>query len=122
MSEQPIYYSWQWYMLFVNLRLPHFAESTSSKIVDGQVHDETHRNATMSLLLPGKIIHLNAQLALRKFSDRGNKAGAVRGFQELQSNNLGTLIAIKPQRGTNMVHTVCNYFHGRNQGGPGGFH
>ena len=70
---------------------------------------EAHRNATMSLLLPGKVLHLNALLALRKFRDRGNKAGAVRGFETLQESNLGRLITLKPQRGATMVNcnTLC---------------
>ena len=70
---------------------------------------EAHRNATMSLLLPGKVLHLNALLALRKFRDRGNKAGAVRGFETLQESNLGRLISLKPQRGATMVNcnTLC---------------
>ena len=50
---------------------------------------EAHRNAAFSLLLPGRILHLNALLQMRKFRDKGNKAGAVRGFQLLESDNLG---------------------------------
>ena len=70
---------------------------------------EAHRNATMSLLLPGKVLYLNALLALRKFRDRGNKAGAVHGFETLQESNLGKLISLKPQRGATMVscNTLC---------------
>lgn len=64
---------------------------------------EAHRNAAFSLLLPGKVLHLNALLLLRKFRDRGNKAGAVSGFEELQKNGLGRLISTKLQRGANMV-------------------
>ena len=67
---------------------------------------EAHQNATMSLLLPRKVLHLNALLALRKFRDCGNKAGAVRGFETLQESNLGRLISLKPQRGATMVN--CN--------------
>ena len=70
---------------------------------------ETHRNATMSLLLPGRVLHLNALLVMRKFRDRGNKAGAVRGFEKLQQHNLGTIIWTKPERGTSMVRFTCKY-------------
>lgn len=57
----------------------------------------------MSLLLPGKVLYLNALLAMRKFRDRGNKTGAVSGFEALQEKGLGRLISIRPQRGTSMV-------------------
>ena len=60
----------------------------------------------MSLLLPGKVLHLNALLAMRKFRNCGNKAGAVRGFEELQESGLGKIDSTKPQRGTNMVSNM----------------
>ena len=69
---------------------------------------EAHQNATMSFLLPGKLLLLNALLALRKFRDSGNKVGAVRGFETLQESNLGRLITLKPQRGATMVN--CNTY------------
>ena len=62
----------------------------------------------MSLLLPGKMLYLNALLAMRKFRNCGNKAGAVRGFEELQANGLGNLHLIKPQRGASMVSVLCS--------------
>ena len=65
---------------------------------------EAHRNAAFSLLLPGKILHLNALLLMRKFRDRGNKAGAVRGFELLERQGLGVLMSTKLQRGANMVN------------------
>ena len=64
---------------------------------------EAQKNATLSLLLPGKVLYLNALLAQRKFRDRGNKAGDVRGFEALQEDKLGKLVSIKPQRGATMV-------------------
>ena len=67
-----------------------------------------HRNGTMSLLLPGKILHLNVLLAMRKFRDRGNKAGAVSGFEALQEKGLGKLISFKPQRGSSTVRQNCD--------------
>lgn len=70
---------------------------------------EAHRNATLSLLLPGRVLHLNALLVMRKFRDRGNKAGAVRGFEMLQEHSLGTIISTKPQRGTSTVRCTCRY-------------
>ena len=63
------------------------------------------RNAAMSLLLPGKMLHLNVLPAMRKFRNYG-KAGAVRGFEELQENGLGKLHSIKPQRGATMVRAL----------------
>ena len=69
---------------------------------DHMQDDAAHRNAAMSLLLPSKTIHLNAQLHMRKFRDRGNKAGAVRGLQELEKSDLGTLTSMRPQRGTTL--------------------
>jgi hypothetical protein len=71
--------------------------------------NEAERNAAFSLLLPGKVLHLNALSQLRKFRDRGNKPGAVRGFEVLQKNELGKLVSIKPQRGATMVRLYYNY-------------
>ena len=68
---------------------------------------QAHGNAVYSHLLPGKILHLSDLLEMRKFRDRGNKEGAVRGFRVLEEAELGKLIEVKPQRGTNMV----NIFH-----------
>ena len=65
--------------------------------------NEAERNAAFSLLLPGKVLHLNALSHLRKFRDRGNKPGAVRGFELLQQIGLGKLVSIKPPRGATMV-------------------
>ena len=71
---------------------------------------ESHSNAAMSLILPGKVLHLNALLAMRKFRNCGNKAGAVRGFEELQESGLGKIHSIKPQRGASMVRNIlCVY-------------
>ena len=77
---------------------------------------EAHRNATMSLLLPGAVLHLNVLLAMRKFRNGGNKAGALRGFELLEKCDLGTLTSIKLQRGANMVtwkpvFLVYNHVH-----------
>ena len=68
----------------------------------------------MSLLLPGPLLHLNALLAMRKFRDRGNKAGAVRGFELLEESGLGEVITTKPPRGASLVRaymycTCINY-------------
>ena len=60
--------------------------------------NEAQRNAAFSLLLPGKVLHLNALSHMRKFQDRGNKPGAVKGFELLQENDIEKLIRIKPQR------------------------
>ena len=69
---------------------------------------QAQANATYSLLLPGKVLYLNALLAMKKFRDRGNKEGAVRGFMLLQKAGLGRVIENKPQRGTSVV---CNANH-----------
>ena len=78
--------------------------------VEAPVPEETseaHRNAAFSLLLPGKVLYLNALLHLRKFRDRGNKGGAVRGFELLERQGLGLLVSTRLQRGANMVKRTC---------------
>lgn len=86
--------------LILNLLCDGVESSQATRSLDTS---EAHRNAAMSLVLPGKVLHLNALLAMRKFRNYGNKAGAVRGFEELQENGLGNLHSIKPQRGATMV-------------------
>ena len=56
------------------------------------LNGKAHGNATYSLLLPGKVLYLNALLSLKKFRDRGNKEGAVQGFYVLQGAGLGRVI------------------------------
>ena len=65
-----------------------------------------HRSATTSLLLPGKVLHLNALNKKRSFRNSGNKAGAIHGFEMLQENGLGTIVTTKIARGAAMVH-IC---------------
>ena len=43
-------------------------------------------NRYMSLLLPGRTLHLNVLLATRKFRNTGNKAGALLWFALLEKN------------------------------------
>lgn len=79
-----------------------------------RVGGQAHGNAAYSLLLPGKVLYLNALLAMKKFRDRGNKEGAVQGFYALQAADLGQVVERKPQRGTNMVcrrQCVCIYMY-----------
>ena len=64
---------------------------------------------SVSLLLPGKVLHISALLAAKHFKDKGNKEGAVRAIKRLQEAGLGTVIECKPPRGTSMV--CC--MHGR---------
>lgn len=64
---------------------------------------EAHWNAAFSLLLPGKVLHLNALLLMRKFRDWEKKAGAVHGFEALEKEGLGTIISTKLQSGANLV-------------------
>lgn len=64
------------------------------------------RNASYSLLLPGKVLNLTVLNNLRKFRDRGNKAGAIESWKLLDEAGLGTVIESKARRGTDMV---CMY-------------
>jgi len=59
--------------------------------------------ATYCLLLPGKVLHLSALLAAKRFRDKGNKEGAVRAMKVLQEAGLGEVMECKPARGTAMV-------------------
>ena len=76
-----------------------------------QCSGQAHRNAGFSLLLPGRILHLNALLAMKKFRDKGNKDGAVRGLQLLEDSGIGRLISRRPPRGTNMVQKFHHNHH-----------
>ena len=54
---------------------------------------------------------LNSQ---KKFRDRGNRQGAIKGWQLLEQSELGKLHDMKAQRGTDRVCTdVLNYCIGR---------
>ena len=66
-----------------------------------------HAVAAYCLLLPGKVLHISALLAAKRFRDRGNKDGAVKAIRVLQSAGLGEVCEAKPQRGTNVVCVVC---------------
>ena len=88
------------YVMTTNLHNP-LLESVQALVPEET--SEAHRNAAFSLLLPGKVLHLNALLQMRKFRDRGNKAGAVRGFEVLEKQGLGVIISTRLQRGANMV-------------------
>ena len=65
----------------------------------------------MCLLIPGKTLHLNALLSMRKFRDRGNKAGAVKAFELLEEDGLGKVVSTKPQRGASMVCDLPHRLH-----------
>ena len=62
--------------------------------------------AAYCLLLPGKILHISALLSAKRFRDKGNKDGAVRGIKTLEAAGLGEIIEKKPLRGTSLV-SVC---------------
>ena len=62
-----------------------------------------HSNAAYSLLLSGKVLNLTVLNTMRKFRDRGNKAGAIEAWKLLQEKGLGKLIESKARRGTDMV-------------------
>ncbi len=65
--------------------------------------------AMFCLLLPGKVLHISALLAAKRFRDKGNKDGAVRAIKRLESAGLGTVIDFKPPRGTSIVRfLMCN--------------
>ena len=87
----------------------YIGKEPASSSGDGQAQ----ANAAYSLLLPGKVLHLNALLSMKKFRDRGNKERAVRGFLLLQEAGLGRVIENKPQRGTTVVSAaelLNNYY------------
>lgn len=69
-------------------------------------HSMAQKNASYSLLLPGKILNLTALNNLRKFRERGNKTGAIESWKLLDEAGLGTVIESKARRGTDMV---CTY-------------
>ena len=70
-------------------------ETTSKSLV--------HSNAAYSLLLPGKTLNLTTLNTMRKFRDRGNKAGATAAWKKLEELGLGKLNQSKARRGTDMV-------------------
>uniref|UniRef100_A0A1X7V404 Uncharacterized protein n=1 Tax=Amphimedon queenslandica TaxID=400682 RepID=A0A1X7V404_AMPQE len=69
-------------------------------------HDNLGKqNASFCLTLSRRKLYVNALLEQRKFRDKGNKDGVVRGLKMLQEAGLGKLIKVKAQRGTNLVST-----------------
>jgi len=57
-------------------------------------------------LLPGNILNLSVLNSLRKFRDRGNKAGAVSAWRLLHEERMGQLVESKAHHGTDMVWNV----------------
>ena len=57
------------------------------------------------------LVDSSTLLFLRKFRDKANKAGAVRGFEVLEKEGLGGLISTKLRRGANMVNAVSEPVH-----------
>lgn len=72
---------------------------TVTSTQDSQAHD----NAAFSLLLPGRILYLSALLVQTKFRGRGNKAGALSGWNLLQEAGVAKLVERKHGRGTDKV-------------------
>jgi len=68
----------------------------------------TQRNASYSLLLPGKVLNLTAFNNMRKLWERGNKTGAIKACKLLDEIGLETIIESKAHHGTDMV---CMYIH-----------
>lgn len=66
---------------------------------------QTHRIAAFSLLLSGKLLHLNALncSSMRKFRDRGIKAGVKEAWLLLQKDGLGKLREVEACRGSPTV-------------------
>ena len=60
-------------------------------------------NASLSLAIPGKTLHLTALLTIRKFRNKGDKEGALAGFRLLEKVKLGKVEATNPKRGTSVV-------------------
>uniref|UniRef100_A0A1X7U711 Uncharacterized protein n=1 Tax=Amphimedon queenslandica TaxID=400682 RepID=A0A1X7U711_AMPQE len=76
-----------------------------AKTSHSTAHDNPGKqNASFCLTLPGQKLYVNALLEQRKFRDKGNKDGAVRGLKMLQEAGLGKLIEVKAQRGTNLMY------------------
>ena len=57
----------------------------------------------MCLSLPGKKLYLQPLLAMKKFRNRGNKAGAIAAFYKLENEKLGKVLEITNSKGTTMV-------------------
>ena len=81
-----------------------YAEASLAQNSDSQAR----ACGTISLLTPGRVLHLSALLILKRYHDKGNKAGAVKGYQLLQQEGLGQLAETKPQRGATVVCTTVN--------------
>ena len=64
--------------------------------------EQAQQNATTSLTVPGKVIHLSALLNKRKFRNK-EKEGAVAGLQLLEKTGLGKLESMNPKQGAALV-------------------
>lgn len=84
----------------VLLQTPHV---TVAVLEDPGAGTEDRLVASYCLLLPGKVLHLSALLAAKRFRDKGNKDGAVRAIKVLQKAGLGEVMECKPVRGTAIV-------------------
>lgn len=84
-----------------------YAEASLAQNSDSQAR----ACATISLLTPGCVLHLSALLILKRYRDKGNKAGAVKGYQLVQQEGLVELVEIKPQRGASIVCTVVVWLY-----------
>ena len=85
--------------------IPFFYTAATTHTHSGEISQD-NTVAAYCLLLPGKVLHISALLAAKRFRDRGNKDGAVRAIRVLQSAGLGEIIEIKPQRGTSLVSII----------------
>ena len=86
-----------------------FYSSGSSQEGDTGEKLTFQKNATYSLLLPGNILNLTVLNSLRKFRDKGNKAGAVSAWKLLDEAGIGKLVESKARRGTDMVRMLASF-------------
>ena len=83
-------------------------ESSQAALPTDVNSSDGRRSATTCLLLPGKVLDLKALSQKRTFRNSGNKVGAVRGFEILAENGLGTVIKTKLNRGATMVSFIVS--------------
>lgn len=71
--------------------------------------EQAQGNATLSLVIPGKVLYLSALLNKRKFRKKGDKDGALAGLRVLEKANLGKVESTNPKRGTSAVSILIGY-------------
>ena len=69
---------------------------------------EARQSAELSLTLPGKVLNMSALIHQKKFRNTGNKTGALKGWEMLQSDGIGRIHEQKAIRGTDKVHACMH--------------